>query len=163
MKYLYSYKASLESTGGNGINCKVFTPKLGGLFLPGEVKSAKQFIVRLLFQLMTLGEARIFYVSNECDLIHTSYVIPKCCKFPFLGEEDYEIGPCYTYPEYRGKGIYPAVLQEICSHVGSQSTTFYMIVNEDNLSSIKGIEKAGFRRCGTIKVTRLTKRYLLKM
>lgn len=79
-----------------------------------------------------------------------------------MDKDDYEIGPCFTYPQYRGNGIYPSVLRSICNSIGNDNTTFYMIVDETNIASIKGIEKAGFKKCGIVKVTKITKRYLLK-
>ena len=117
-------------------------------------------VARFCFQWMTFGKARIFYVEDENgNLIHTSYVIPKCFKFPFLKKADYEIGPCHTYSEYRGKGIYPMVLRYITSHVGEQDSTFYMIVDSTNISSIRGVLKAGFVQCGTVRKSRIFKRY----
>ena len=61
--------------------------------------------------IMILGKSYIYYSKdNTGKVVHTSYVIPKCIKFPFLSDNDYEIGPCMTIPEYRRKGIYPEVL-----------------------------------------------------
>ena len=165
MKYLYYYKTTQRSNNANksnNIKCNVFTPKIGRLFFPGELRSIKLIGVRLLFQTITLGKAKIYVVSDGRDLIHTSYVIPKCSKFAFMNKDDYEIGPCFTYPQYRGKGIYPAVLQSICNDLGNDNTIFYMIVDEDNTASIKGIEKAGFKKFGIVKITKFTKRYLLE-
>jgi len=79
-----------------------------------------------------------------------------------MGKWDYEIGPCFTYPKFRGKGVYPQMLKYISSNVGAENSIFYMIVDETNLPSIKGIEKAGFQKCGTIKVSRFLKRYQLE-
>lgn len=163
MKYLYCYKVSQRVDDENSVNCNIFTPTLRrGLLLPGEARSIKLIGVRLLFQIITLGKAKIFFVSEGENLVHRSYVIPKCSKFPFMGKEDYEIGPCFTYPKYRGKGIYPAVLKTICNRVGNEHTTFYMIVEDTNTPSIKGIEKAGFQKCGIVEITKFTKRYILK-
>ena len=36
-----------------------------------------------------------------------------------------------------------------------------MIVDENNLSSIKGIEKAGFVRCGSVYISKFARRYRL--
>lgn len=142
---------------------EVFTPTIRrGLLLPGEKKTFKLLMARLLFQIVTRGKARVYFCKHKENLIHTSYVIPKCYKFPFLNNNDYEIGPCFTYPEYRGQGYYPAMLRYICSSVGYEKTVFYMIVDENNASSIKGIEKAGFKRCGSVEITRLTKKYRIK-
>lgn len=58
-------------------------------------------------------------------------VIPACAKFPFMDGNDLEIGPCYTYSAFRGKGIYLKVLSEICRR-GNDTLSFYMIVDEIN-------------------------------
>lgn len=143
------------------INVKEFTPSLRGLFLKGEKFGIKTICIRLLFQVMTLGKARIYYVQNGNDILHTSYVIPACAKFSFMDRNDLEIGPCYTYPTFRGKGIYPKVLSEICRRRANDTLSFYMIVDETNFSSIKGIEKAGFVRCGSVQKSKFSRRYNL--
>ena len=166
MKYLYQYRVREHISGikrETDVKCSMFKPSFSnGILLPEEQKDLKTIGVRLLFQIMTLGKARIFYVKNENDLVHTSYVVPRCFKFPFLNKNDYEIGPCFTYPEYRGKGVYTNVLRSICQSVGNQDTVFYMIVDESNIASIKGIEKAEFTRCGTVKVSKYIKRYYME-
>lgn len=110
---------------------------------------------------MTLGKAQVYYVQSGNDIVHTSYVIPACVKFPFMDRKDLEIGPCYTYPAFRGNGIYPKVLSEICRRKGNDTFLFYMIVDEMNLPSIRGIEKAGFVRCGSVHKSKFSKRYNL--
>lgn len=164
MKYLYKkFKSDIPSNSFDDINIQIFTPKIfRGLTLKGENKSLKLIGVRLLFWAITCGRARVYYATKNEELVHTSYVIPKCLKFPFLNKQDYEIGPCFTYPKFRGKGIYPAMLQYICSSEGDNSTVFYMIVDEGNTSSIRGIEKSGFERCGNVKVSRVLKRYKIE-
>lgn len=111
------------------------------LFLKEERKNLKVFLTRLYFAIITFFKAKIYIAFVDGNVAHFSYVIPKCYKFPFLERDDYEIGPCYTDPKYRGNGIYPAVLRMIIS---SESGNGYMLVRPDNKPSIKGIEKAGF-------------------
>ena len=106
---------------------------------------------------------RVFYVKDKDGrVIHTSCVIPKCVKFLFLEKNEYEIGPCYTDPNHRRKGIYCCVLNYITSHSALKASKFYMIVHEDNLASIKGIEKAGFKRTGVVEKTKVLKLYRKK-
>ena len=76
------------------IDLRVFTPSLRGFFLNGEKIRIKTAFIRLLFQVMTLGKAQIYYVQSGNDIIHTSYVIPACIKFPFMDRDDLDIGPC---------------------------------------------------------------------
>lgn len=163
MKYLYQYKVSRhvnEVKENSTVKYDIFTPSIRErrYILPNETVSIKTILVRFRLHCMTFGKLKIFYVSVDDKLVHTSYVVPKCYKFDFLGKNDYEIGPCFTYPEYRGQGIYPNILRTICQQIGSDDTTFYMIVDEENKPSIRGIEKAGFIKCGSVKVSK-TKRY----
>lgn len=69
---------------------------------------------------------------------------------PFVregGKLDYHIGPCTTLPAERGKGYYPMLLHAITSDLGKENN-YYMIVEENNLPSLRGIAKAGFTRVG---------------
>lgn len=165
MSVLYSKKRSEnmnEQYFSSSFKINEFTPTMLKLYLKGEEKAFKKTFVRIYFQLMTLGKARLVYAVNETgEAIHTSYVVPKCFKFSFMNKNDYIIGPCYTNPDYRGLGIYPNVLRYITSKTGNCNTIFYMSVDESNLPSIKGIEKAGFDLVGKINKTRVLKRYYL--
>ena len=86
-----------------------------GLFraYPKQKLSVNALITNMYWWLVTGGEYRVWCAYANGSVIHTSYVIPKCKKFPFLDSGSYEIGPCYTDAGYRGKGIYPSVLYKI--------------------------------------------------
>ena len=160
MKYLYKKSRSNENVPvQDDLKIEIMTPTIRNLTLKEEQKSIKLLVVRIIFWVLTMGKARLYICRKGGKLVHTSYVIPKCCKFPFLSNVDYEIGPCMTYPAFRGKGYYPMMLRYISSTVGTEKTVFYMIVDEDNIASIKGIEKAGFQRCGNVYVTKIMKQY----
>lgn len=162
MKLLYFKGKTSSEKIENNFEIKEFTPSVfGGYYLEGEKRSLKTTIVRILFQLMSFGKAKILYMKDDVgELIHTSYIVPRCYKFSFMERNDYEIGPCYTYPKYRGKGIYSSMLLYVCEKLGNAQTTFYMIVDSENLASVRGIEKAGFEFCGTVRISRVLKRYL---
>ncbi len=107
---------------------------------PTQKLSLRNIAVNTYWWLVTLGKYRVWCALDNDKVVHTSYVIPKCSKFSFLNKGDYEIGPCKTNVEYRGRGIYPAVLYTIVSKGG----TAYMIVDDNNQSSIRGVTKCGF-------------------
>ena len=70
-----------------------------------------------------------------------------------LGDNDCEIMFCLTAPEYRGRGLYPSALQVILDYLkGAGFERCFICVRDDNVSSIRGIEKAGFRRVGIMKL-----------
>lgn len=69
-----------------------------------------------------------------------------------LGDKECEIVFCLTFPEFRGKGLYPAALQTIQRYLKEQGyQRCFICVNDDNLSSIRGIEKSGFQRAGSMR------------
>lgn len=145
---------------------EVFIPALSCLFLRGEHPSLKGVLSRFCLTVMARGRLRIFYLrSPDGRLAHTSCVVPKCFKFPFLEKGDFEIGPCLTYPPFRKQGLYVKVLRHIVRVVGKEMDRMahcYMFVNEDNTASIKGIERAGFSRIGIMEQSRWFKVYRLK-
>ena len=162
MKLLYCRKPDKNKDGV--LDTKIFVPSIkNGFFMRGEKGTLKNLMVRVVFWVITFGKAKIFYVNdNSGSLMHTSYVVTPCYKFPFMKKGDFEIGPCFTYPEFRGQGIYVKVLKSICSCLGDENTTFYMIVDENNTASVKGIEKSGFHRCGEVTSSKFLKRYQKK-
>lgn len=118
-------------------------------------KASRKYLDRMdwIWYIITFGRSKkIIVLDCEGQVVHTSRVIGKCFKFPFLSKFSAEIGPCATKPNHRGQGIYPNVLRYILSDGGWKE--YYMLVREDNLSSIKGIEKAGFVRVGTVRKER---------
>ena len=61
------------------------------------------------------------------------------------------ISNCLTFPAYRGQGLYPLVLRASLQHLAAQGFSRAIITcAPDNIASVRGIEKAGFRRVKTI-------------
>lgn len=120
------------------------------------------FIKAIYWNLVSLGNCRIYAIYDKERLVHTSYVIGKCYKFPFMSRKngDIEIGPCQTNEAYRGQGIYPYVLSEIVERELSGNGVAYMIVSTENIPSQKGIMKVGFRKINKLRKDRW-KRYVV--
>ena len=52
----------------------------------------------------------------------------------------------FTFPEYRGQNLYPAILNRILTHSCQKELQRALIfVLDDNVASIRGVQKAGFR------------------
>lgn len=67
-----------------------------------------------------------------------------------------EIKFCLTLPDARGKGLYPMVINAILGYLRDKGfSKAYMCVHKDNKSSIRGIEKAGFARIGSVTLRRM--------
>lgn len=123
----------------------------------GENISIKTVLLRLYFRVISKGTAFIYYIVEEDRILHYSYVIGKCFKFPFLKKGDCVIGPCFTEEKSRGKGLYPKTLSTIVYN--NDFNNYYMIVHKNNLSSIRGICKAGFDMVNDIEKTKILKIY----
>lgn len=106
-----------------------------------------------VWYLLSFGKCRKVVVLDKSGrVVHTTRVVGKCFKFPFLSKGEAVIGPCVTAEDHRGRGIYPSVLRHVRQSGGYRA--YYMFVNEQNIPSIKGIEKADFQRIGTVKKRR---------
>lgn len=76
-----------------------------------------------------------------------------------IGELDHELvlptGNRYlwnfrTLENFRGRGIYPALLHYIIRSEKSRANRFWIIHAPENNSSLRGIKKAGFKHVGTL-------------
>jgi hypothetical protein len=66
----------------------------------------------------------------------------------------------HSLKEYRGKGLYPALLLAIRGVLGRESTSeFFIDVNSTNTSSASGITKAGFSAVAEIQYLTVCKRW----
>lgn len=154
MAYLLFKKNYMSSANPVANQIKKQKISLFHLFLPCEAKSLRLFLSRLYFVVLSLGKFWIFYCNDkENNLVHTSYVVHSRIKFPFIQKNGFEIGPCFTEEHFRGKGIYRNVLKKITSDKTFQGCSFFMIVDDNNIPSKKGIVASGFEQVGFVKKT----------
>jgi hypothetical protein len=92
-----------------------------------------------------LSNNNVCYAVFDNDLlIHTSWIFKKKLLSKQIGiRSTYIIGESHTIITYRGKGIYTNVLKIISSQKDKDIVIF---VSPHNLSSVKAIEKAGFKK-----------------
>ena len=73
-----------------------------------------------------------------------------------LRERECEIRFCLTFPEFRGKGVYPAALRAIQKYLTERGfERCFICVRDDNRPSIRGIEKSGFRFAGKTRLRKI--------
>ena len=92
------------------------------------------------------------YINSKSSKTKNKYiVIPK--GFAWLHD-------FWTHPEFRGRGIYPALLQFICKEILSKRLVLLpsnILIDTDcsNTASNRGIQKAGFEFIGNIVALRI--------
>jgi hypothetical protein len=76
---------------------------------------------------------------SRSHTLRSDYFVP-------LKETDANILSCFVFPECRGKGIYPAMLETMVSLLFAQDQirNVYIDCKSWNIASIHGIQKAGF-------------------
>lgn len=153
---LYKYNG-LNVSKKQIISVKKYRPRIFNCKIQNEKLSFKGYLVRMMFIILTNAKLQVYYVTNDNqEVVHTSYVIPKCLKFRFMKKGDIEIGPCFTRKDFRGKGIYPTVLSCIVEENGPDKN-YYMLVDENNTASKRGMEKAGFEEIGKVQCSGILK------
>lgn len=96
-----------------------------------------------------------FYIKDLGVLVHESFLFHKVYLMRVLGKRGPVIGDCFTNKKYRGQSIYPYTINQIAQAVlKTKNKEVFIVVNSDNFNSIKGIEKAGFRKFATIEAKR---------
>lgn len=153
--YKYEKKVNKDDLDSDRFPYSIIVKSVGkSISFQNENFSLHLLLSRLMYFCLSSGRARIVYVYDGNKVVHTSFVVPKCSKYSFLGKNDYEIGPCKTDINYRGRGIYPHVLKYVVKHFSKQDNDFYMIVDKKNTSSRRGCEKAGFFIQGEVERTK---------
>ena len=132
------------------------TRKVEELFLPENYKvsreipnmfSSKHAFVWTVFKGSGFFYRYILHYNNTP--VSFADVVDKSLFLRFLPKNCIHIGPCYTPIQYRGHGFYPMLLRFIINEYKDKEC--YMFVKQNNISSIRGIEKAGFKRIGICK------------
>jgi len=100
-----------------------------------------------------------YFIKDDGSYIHKSFVFNKLHVLKLIGKTGPAIGDCVTVPAYKGRSIYPFVINHLAGEMlrKKESEEVFIIVNSNNASSIRGIEKAGFKLFKKIKA----KRFLL--
>lgn len=97
-----------------------------------------------------------FFIKIGDAIIHESFLFKKLFVLQLINKKGPTIGDCKTSDAFKGKSIYPFVINHIARAeiLNHNRKEVFIIVNPNNLSSIKGIEKAGFRIHTKIKAKR---------
>lgn len=89
-------------------------------------------------------------------VVHKSFIFENVHLLKLIGVHGHVIGGCVTSEKHRGQGLYPFMLNKIGrTYVEARNFDLYIIVDKTNLSSIRGIEKAGYILFKSVKARRL--------
>jgi RimJ/RimL family protein N-acetyltransferase len=82
------------------------------------------------------------------DLVHYSGFTPGYWRFPFLPDQDLQIGDTWTDPAHRGRGLAQFAVSQILWLMRRPGRQFWYVVATANAPSIQVAEKSGFALAG---------------
>jgi len=83
------------------------------------------------------------------DLLHRLIVTPGWLRFPFMREDDLQIGDLWTLPALRGQGLARSAIALAEAHFAADARRFWYVVDEANIASVRLIESCGYKLMGT--------------
>lgn len=121
----------------------------------GQLKRVLPFLFgHPLYHRFKQRRAKLLCLEKEGVVAATGWIQtwhPFRRKFKHLAREATMLGPYWTHPEERGKGLYKKMLRCSLSCV-SADIPILIYTSPQNLASQRGIESAGFRKLGVYRV-----------
>jgi RimJ/RimL family protein N-acetyltransferase len=94
-------------------------------------------------------------------VVHRTCVFPRYFRFPFMAEQDLQIGDTWTDPAHRGKGLAVAGLLASVQAFELSGRRFWYLTEANNHPSQRVAEKSGFHLAGSgVRTTRFGLRAL---
>jgi GNAT superfamily N-acetyltransferase len=134
----------------DGYRLAIWRPGPGGVVPPG-CGGGKWWVWAVFHR------ARIFrsdqygavLITHGDRLVHRSPIFPKYARFPFMSDDDVQVGDTWTEPSERGKGLAALALRTAARQSIRPGARLWYLTTADNAASIRVAEAAGLRRVGT--------------
>lgn len=157
MKYTVYYKKSNKNVDDKqeqevlnaGYSIKIWTPLIFKA-LPKGLCFKDAFLWSLLYlpEFYRKLKFAILLVYFNGEIAQRTFVLSKCLKFPFMSNNDLQIGPCDTEADHRRKGLARYVIDKILKTYSEEGRIFWWVARTENEASRSLIEKAGFKLYG---------------
>lgn len=98
------------------------------------------------------GGFNFYFIYEDGKVVLTIFLLPKCFKFPFMGDNDLFIGSVWTHPLCRRKGllrfVFNQIKREYEEDLDNKNLKFWWMVSETNIVSIEVARCLGFSEFG---------------
>lgn len=104
------------------------------------------------------GVEDFFIAKDDNSILHISWIYGHNHhnRLLSLGSGEVEIKHSLTLPDSRGLGIYPRVISDIIMYLSANNTRrVFLCVHPQNNSSIRAVEKAGFKLAGRTRFRKI--------
>ncbi len=155
--FIGRYKKILKLDNYEGLYLYKFKPSIFEL-VPYNYKNDFPTINTklLLFRLLT-GGYLIYYISDKDKLYAYDFIKKNYFnKYKFMHKNDVISNPNYVAPSMRGKGFAQLIFKNVISDKETRWNNLWGVIKSDNVSSIKAVEKTGWREMGYAKRKKLS-------
>jgi RimJ/RimL family protein N-acetyltransferase len=90
----------------------------------------------------------IVLMRHGSTVVHHSFLFPRYFRFPFMGDEDLQVGDTWTEPAWRGRGLARVALLEARHRAAAEGRCVWYVTDKDNTPSQRVAESCGFRMYG---------------
>ncbi len=151
--FLYEYDPVKQGDGQFDPEVKVFT-EFNEIQKPLRKKILPYPLINPLYYRIKHHKATLLIIHKETELCAFGW--NQSCEF--LLKNDYcdfapdslILGPYWTSPDYRGKGLYGRLLMHSLALI-DKKRHILISTRDDNFPSQRGIEKAGFKLIGKLQ------------
>jgi RimJ/RimL family protein N-acetyltransferase len=134
----------------DGYRLEIWHPGPGGAVPPGCTGPKwwvwAAFHRARVFRSPQYGAVLIFRGNR---LVHRSSLFPKYLRFPFMNDDDLQVGDTWTEPSERGKGLAAAALLAAAQRALKPGASLWYLTTADNVASVRVARAAGLERVGT--------------
>ncbi len=86
----------------------------------------------------------ILLIYHGDAFVHHSFVVPQWFRYPFMSGNDLQIINTWTVPQHRGHGLATFALSRILAAYAAPKRRLWYVVADNNVGSIRVVEKCGF-------------------
>lgn len=87
-------------------------------------------------------------------VISSLVCVPPLFIWPFMKKNDIQIKAVFTHPDFRGKGLALKLIKLVKNDFIGEKMTLWYITHDQNTSSLRLCEKAGFKFAGYYRKSR---------
>ena len=88
------------------------------------------------------------FAYDRGRVVHRLTVFPKWLRYPFMADEDVQIGNVWTDDSHRGRGLATAGIKKAVLALAAPGRSFWYVTTKDNLASRAAAEHSGFEQFG---------------
>ena len=141
--YVFDYNSCLQNKIISNVDDRIYFEKINLRHLRFyKIITVVAYYNLLRFFRVIKKDVYISYVIDSNSVISYAICYPKSFKYPFMEEDEYQIGSVFTDPRYRKKGYSGLIIKNILQNI--KCKRIWYLTESDNIASINLCKKLNF-------------------